>query len=56
MRTKIEDLEPVFRIRIRMIRIRMFLGFPDLDPLETEVRFRIRSPAPDTDLSIIKKK
>ncbi len=53
MQTKIEDLEPVFRIRIR---IPMFLGFPDLDPLETEVRFRIRSPAPDPDLSIIKEK
>ncbi len=34
MRTKIEDLEPVFRIRIR--RIRMFLGFPDLDPLDRD--------------------
>jgi len=53
MRTKIEDLEPVFRIRIR---IPMFLGFPDLDPLETEVRFRFRPPAPDLDPSIIKQK
>jgi hypothetical protein len=32
MRKKIEDLKPVFRIRIT--RIRLFLGFPDLDLLD----------------------
>ncbi len=43
--------KPVFRIliRIRINRIHMFLGLPDLDPL-------VRGMDPDPDPSIIKQK
>ncbi len=41
--------KPVFRIRIRIHRIHMFLGLPDPDPL-------VRGMDPDPDPSIIKQK
>ena len=47
------DLRAVFRIRIRIHRIHMFLGLMDLDP-DPVVRGRDRDPDPDS--SIIKQK